>query len=215
MTTFSNIGKIAYIYDEASDTWYPVAGMTDTSADVAWSGEHDFSGVVSFTNSVDISGNLVLNGSFNFFTSTTARDAVITSPQNGMMALVVESNTVRPQYYYNGAWRLFGNNAYLETKTSNYTIALSDAGKTLEVNGSTGITITVPLDSAVNFPVGAQIGFIQAGAGQIIFAGQAGTPTSVTIYSKNNNKKTSSQYTQAILVKKTDNIWYLFGDLTA
>ena len=212
MTTFSNISKVAYVYDEASDTWYPVAGMVDTSADIAWSGEHDFSGPLSVTNSVDISGNLIANGSFNYYTSIAALPS---SSTNGAMAMVLDGNVIRPLFYQDGSWRLFGGNALLETKTSNYTLALSDAGKTLEVSGSSILTITIPLDSAVNFPVGAQIAFVQAGLGQISFAGQSGVPTSVTILSKNNNKKTSTQYTQAILVKKAANVWYLFGDLTA
>lgn len=212
MTTFSNVSKIAYIYDEPTDTWYPVAGMVDTSADIAWSGEHDFSGPLSVTNSVDVSGNFIANGSFNYYSSIASLPS---SSTNGAMALVLDGSIVRPHFYQDGAWRLFGSNALLETKTSNYTIALADAGKTMDVSSSTAVTVTIPLDSAVNFPVGSQIAFVQAGVGQIIFAGQTGVPTSVTILSKNSNKKTATQYTQAILVKKAANTWYLFGDLTA
>jgi hypothetical protein len=215
MSTISNIGKIAYVYDAVSDTWHPVAGMTDSSSDFSWTGDHSFSGSVSINNSFDVTGNSLLNGSLNFFASEVERDAALTNTTNGKFAMVVGVNAVQPQYYYNGQWRLLGSNAFLLGRSSSHTLQISDAGKTIEVNSPNSVVITIPLESNVGFPIGSQIAFIQAGTGQISFVGQAGVPSSVAINSKNNNRKTSAINTQSLLVKKAENTWYLFGDLTA
>lgn len=213
MATFSNIGKIGYIYNNG--TWYPLAGTTDQSANFSWTGEHSFANSVDITGDLNISGALVLDSGLNFFATDTERDAALPAPENGTFALVVGVNAVQPQYYYNGAWRLIGSNAFLLEKTASHTVELADAGKTLEMNLSSSGTITIPVDSALDFPIGAQIAFIRTGSGEITFAGQTVGAESVSILSKNSNKKIAARYTQAIIVKKAANTWYLFGDLTA
>jgi hypothetical protein len=211
MTTISNIGRIAYIYDQATETWHPVAGMTDASADFTWSGDHAFTtaGKVAFAGPVTAAAGI------NSFVSIADRTDKIPSPSNGAIAAVVVSGVLQLQYYYNGAWRLFTDNSYLEEKTTSFTISAVDAGKTLDVNSASAVIITVPLDSAVNLPIGTQMAFIQAGTGQVSFAAGSSGGTTVSLLSKNSNKKIASRYSQAILVKKATNTWYLMGDLTA
>lgn len=215
MTTISNVGKVTYLYDEGTDTWYPVAGMTDASADFSWTGEHSFSQDTSINSNLTVTGATVLKGSINHFDSEEERDATIPNPAEGSFASVVVSGSLQSQYYSSGSWRVVGNNAFLNNKTSSYTIAMSDAGKTLDFTSSTSVTVTIPLNANVAFPIGSQVAFIQSGTGQISFVGQTAGLDTVTINSKNGNKKTSSQYTQSILVKKGTDTWYLFGDLTA
>ena len=215
MATVSNVGKVTYVFDEASDTWYPVAGMTDPSADFSWTGDHTFSQALVVNNSTEISGDLVLKGSLNHFDSESQRDTVIPNPTDGEFALVAVAGVLQPQHYYNGAWRVFGSNAFLISRTASYTLAMSDSGKTLDFTSSSAMTVTVPVNATVAFPIGTQIAFIQSGTGQITFAGATSGGQTATILSKNNNKKTATQYTQSILVKKDTNTWYLFGDLTA
>jgi hypothetical protein len=218
MPTVSNIGKIAYIYDGPSDTWNPVAGMTDTSAEFNWTNNHKFSSSANLRSE----GSFVAAGGVNSFSDINDRNVKIPSPVNGTLALVVVNNVIQPQYFYNGAWRLIGSNAFLEEVTSSnfvnnniYNIKLSDAGKTLEMNSSATHIVTIPLNSSISFPIGTQIAFIQSGTGQTQFVGAASGIDSVSILSKNNNRKLSSRYSQAILVKRETNTWYLVGDLTA
>lgn len=215
MSTISNVGKIAYVYNQATDTWHPVAGMTDASADFSWTGDHTFSQGAVFGSSVEVVGDLTLKGSLNYFNSEASRDATLTSPGDGDLALVAVSGVVQLQYYSNNAWRLAGSNAFINTKTASYTLTVPDAGKTLDFNSSSTVVVTIPVNSNAAFPVGSQIAFIQSGTGQISFVGQTAGSETVVINSKNGNKKTSTQYTQSILVKKDTNTWYLFGDLTA
>jgi len=211
MATISNIGKITYVYDEASDTWYPVAGMTDASADFAWSGDHTFSAAGSITSAAPV----VASNGLNAFTSATDRSTKIPSPINGAFAFVPVNNVMELQYYYAGSWRVFTDNAYLSEKLASFTIGLTDVGRTIEANSSSAINITIPLDSVTNFTIGTQIAVIQSGTGQVTFVPATDGTNTVSLLSKNSNRKTASRYSQAIIVKKAANTWYLMGDLTA
>lgn len=92
-----------------------------------------------------------------------------------------------------------------------YTLALSDSAKLVTLSNGSAITVTVPLNSSVAFPVGTQILFAQIGAGQVTFA--KGDP-SITITSPETLKlrKTGAQ---AALIKIDTNTWLLEGDLEA
>jgi hypothetical protein len=89
-------------------------------------------------------------------------------------------------------------------KDSNYTVQSSDVNSYIRSTGS-AITITVP-DVLTN---GQSVNFIQAGAGQITFAGSG-----ITILSKDSKLKTGSQYSGASIVK-IGGAYYLIGDLGA
>jgi hypothetical protein len=211
MSTISNVGKVAYIYDQPGDTWYPVAGYTNTSEPFAWSGTHSFSNTVNF--------NSVLNAKagINNFLDPAARDAAITSPTNGVVAFIRQTNAGallnQIQYYYNGAWRVYGENAGLLTKTASHVLEISDAGRTIDMDVATANTVTIPTNASVPFLIGTQIAFIQTGPGQTSFTASNGVTT--TILSKNSNKKISSRYSPATLIKKDTDTWILIGDLTA
>jgi hypothetical protein len=205
MSTISNVGKIAYIYDQPSDTWYPVAGYTNTSEAFTWAGVHNFSNTVNF--------NSVLNAKagVNNFADAAARDAAITAPTNGIVVFVRQLNQI--QYYFNGAWRVYGENASLLTKTAGHVLEISDAGRTIEMDADTANTVTIPTNASVPFLIGTQIAFVQTGPGQTSFAAANGVTT--TILSKSSNKKISSRYSPATLIKKDTDTWILIGDLTA
>ena len=211
MSEISNVGKIAYIYDQPSDTWYPVAGMTDASADFSWTGNHEFSA----SSAVRFGQSVVARNGLNNFASVTDRNTAIPAPTNGTMAIVLVNNVMQVQIFNNGAWRLVGSNALLDEKSANHVLQIQDAGRTIVMNSSSANTVTIPLDSQANFPIGSQMAFIQKGAGQTSFVAGTDGATSVTIYSKNSNRRLSARYTQAILVKEAANTWILMGDLTA
>ena len=72
-------------------------------------------------------------------------------------------------------------------------------------------TITVPPSSSVNFPLYTQILVVQSGSGQTSFI----TGSGVSLLSSSNRLKLTGQYSGASLIKKDNNIWYLFGDITS
>jgi hypothetical protein len=94
--------------------------------------------------------------------------------------------------------------------TGNYTLALSDDGKVVESNNGTQFTITVPLNSAVAFPVGTQITVIQTGAGTTVLAGDTGVTVNGTP-----GLKLRAQWSAAVLLKRATDTWVAIGDLSA
>jgi len=97
-----------------------------------------------------------------------------------------------------------------QTGTS-YTLVLTDASNRLvELSNASAITLTVPLNSSVAFPVGSQIMLLQTGAGQVTVAGTGG----VTI-NGNPGLKLRAQWSSATLIKRAENTWVLIGDITA
>jgi hypothetical protein len=98
----------------------------------------------------------------------------------------------------------------IQTGTS-YTLALTDAGKIIEMQNGGANIVYIPFNSSVAFPIGTEIQVLQFGAGQTTI-----TPVSgVTTKSKSNQVKIGNQYTGVTLVKRGTNDWYIIGNLTA
>lgn len=203
MATIDNAGRVAYMYDAEDDKWYAISGVVNTNAEYNWTASQNFGTTVTFESVVTAKGGL------NNFGDEVTRDLAIPSPSNGVVCFVRSLNQL--QYYWNGAWRWFGDSIILSSISSNYTLALTDAGKTLSTNSIADITITVPPNSAVPFLVGQRLDVVRSGSGNVVIAEGSG----VTVNSKNNNKKIAARYSGATLFKVDTNSWILIGDLTA
>jgi hypothetical protein len=94
---------------------------------------------------------------------------------------------------------------------ASYILAIADRGKLVEMNVAIANNLTIPLDSAVAFPIGTQLEVAQYGAGQTTIVGAVG----VTIRSASGNLKIASQYVAISLIKIGTNEWYCFGNLSA
>lgn len=88
--------------------------------------------------------------------------------------------------------------------STNYTLQSSDKGKLYTNSGA--VTVTVQ-----GLAVGEQVDFIQTNASQITFTPGSG----ITLNSKNNNRKTSAQYSPATVKCIASNTYILAGDLAA
>jgi hypothetical protein len=92
-----------------------------------------------------------------------------------------------------------------------YTLVLADASnKIVELSNTSAITVTVPLNSSVAYPVGSQIMLLQTNTGQVTVAGAGG----VTVNS-NPGLKLRAQWSSATLIKRATDTWVLVGDTTA
>jgi len=91
-----------------------------------------------------------------------------------------------------------------------YSLVLSDDGTIIEKNDASGTTVTIPLNTAVDFPNGTQIVFIQTGVGQTTIAGAAGVTVNGTP-----GLKLRAQYSSCVCIKRSTNTWILLGDLAA
>jgi len=90
-----------------------------------------------------------------------------------------------------------------------YTAILSDAGKMITLDNGSSITMTIPANSSVAYPIGTQLNFMQLGAGQV----------TVTITDDTLDVESSltllllGQFAVATAFKVTATTWVLFGDL--
>jgi hypothetical protein len=209
MTAIDSVGKVAYVYDQSDDRWYPVAGYANTTVPYSWSGTHQFTNTVTFDSVLNAKAGV------NNFLDPATRDLTITSPTNGIVVFVRQTNEGQIlnqiQYYHLGAWRVYGENAQLFTRSLDFILSISDSGRTIDAESSSSITVTIPANSSVPFLVGTQVAFIQTGVGQLVFVPASG----VTLLSKNNNRKVAARYSPATLIQKSANTWILIGDLTA
>ena len=97
------------------------------------------------------------------------------------------------------------------SKTDSYTLsATSERDSLIEVNKSSASTITIPLNSAVGFPIGTTLDVLQTGAGQVTIAGDTGVTVDATP-----GLKLRTRWSSATLFKRDTNTWVVFGDLTA
>lgn len=88
-----------------------------------------------------------------------------------------------------------------------YTLVLADAAKVKEFSNASPVTVTVPLNSSVAFPVGTQIPIVQTGAGTVTVAGISGvtinTASSLTL---------SEQWAAGTLIKRATDTWLWIAD---
>lgn len=97
----------------------------------------------------------------------------------------------------------------INSQAGSYTLVLSDAGKLIEMNSGSPITLTIPADDSVNFSVGTKIDVFQAGAGQVTIDGSGFTPNSAS------GLNISAQWGTVQLIKLAEDYWLVSGDLSA
>lgn len=91
-----------------------------------------------------------------------------------------------------------------------YTLVLSDAGKLVTLTNGSAITLTVPTNASVAYPVGTVIAVAQLGAGLVTVAGASGvTINGVTP----GDDDLAGQWATASLTKLATDTWLLSGGL--
>lgn len=98
----------------------------------------------------------------------------------------------------------------LVSKTGSYTLSLSDAGKMILFNSSSAVSVTIPADANVSFPVETEIEIAQIGTGAVTVSGGTG----VTVHSLDSAASLAGQYAVAALKKIGANEWLLAGALS-
>ncbi len=126
--------------------------------------------------------------------SITASGATLTSP------------TVTGATINNSAINLTLN---AQTGTA-YTLALTDNGKLVTLSNASAITVTVPLNSSVAFPIGAQVNLARTGTGAVSVTGVSGVTVNGTP-----TLNFRAQWSSATAVKIATDGWLLVGDLAS
>jgi hypothetical protein len=148
-------------------------------------------------------------------TTTKILDGTITGTdvQDGSLGLAELSATgtkdVTTVLRGDNTWGIPSGNGAPNTQTANYTLVLTDAGKTVEINSASALTATVPPNSSVAFPIGTIVEVARYGAGTVAIAAGAG----VTIRSRGSLLSIGNQYGAVSLRKRATDEWVLVGDL--
>lgn len=104
-------------------------------------------------------------------------------------------------------------NLDINTQTgTSYTTVLADNGKLVTLNNGAAITVTIPLNSSVAYPVGAQLTFARLGAGQPTIQG-AGGVTVVSSGLTTSAPKLRVQYSSATAIQISTDNWLVLGDI--
>ena len=99
----------------------------------------------------------------------------------------------------------------LNTQTgTTYTLVLTDASKLVTLNNAAAITLTIPPNSSVAFPVGTKVDLVQLGAGTVTVAEGSGVTVNATP-----TKDFRDQYSAASCIKIATDEWVLVGDLAS
>ena len=93
-----------------------------------------------------------------------------------------------------------------------YTTVLGDNGKLVTLSNASPVTLTIPLNSSVNYPVGAQLNLARYGVGTVTIQG-AGGVTIVSTGAVAAIPLLRVQYSTATAIQTSINNWLIVGDI--
>jgi hypothetical protein len=111
-----------------------------------------------------------------------------------------------------GAVSIALNTATNAQTGTTYTTVLADNGKLVTLTNASPITATIPLNSSVAYPVGAQITFARYGAGTVTIQG-AGGVTIVSTATTAAQPTLRAQYSSATAIQTSTDNWLVVGDI--
>jgi hypothetical protein len=99
----------------------------------------------------------------------------------------------------------------ISQKTASYTLSsLTERDDLIEMGSASAMTVTIPTDATVNFPIGTSIDILQTSTGQVTIAGAGGVTVNATP-----GLKLRTTWSSCTLFKRAANTWVVYGDLTA
>ena len=194
MPTFNTTDpKPGYVYEVATDTWFPLAGIATQTLD----GLTDVIITSAATNQV-----LAYNGTnwvnsaetgVDLTTAQTLTNKTLTSP-------VLTTPKITSAY---------------SAKTDNYTFATGDEGKIFSMNAATAKEFRIPTDATFNFGIGTELNvFWITGAGQpSIVAVTPGTTAVISTGATSASPLLRAENSMATCVKIAANSWIVTGDV--
>ena len=94
-----------------------------------------------------------------------------------------------------------------------YTTVLADNGRLVTLTNGSSIAVTIPPNSSVAYPVGAQINMAQLDVGQVTVSGGVGV-TVVSTGATASTPKTRARYSTLTAVQTSTDNWLIMGDIS-
>lgn len=105
---------------------------------------------------------------------------------------------------------IIGSSSSINAQTGTaYTLVLGDADNVVELTNAAAITLTIPPNSSVAFPIGTAVELHQGGAGTVTVAPGSG----VTLISRGSLDDLAGQHAVGAIRKVATDTWRLTGDL--
>ena len=198
-------------------------GIARSGASVAkFNRQSNDGAIVAFAKDGTTVGSIGVEGGDNFYITDNNNTGlnmksglIIPCNTNGSTrdtAIDLGASTGRFKDLYLGGTAYAGNvvsQVAINAQTGTaYTTVLADQSKLVTLTNASAITLTIPANSSVAYPVGTKIDFAQLGAGQVTFAGASGVTVSATP-----TLKLRDQYSAASCIKTATDTWLLVGDL--
>jgi hypothetical protein len=139
----------------------------------------------------------------------TSEEKLVITGTNGQNALEVADGdvSITDALTVTGTTTTYLN--VITDSTTTRTPALADASAYILTTHGTGITVTLPQDSAVAFPTGSHIIFERNGAGTLTFAAGTGA----TVNSKGGDLTCADRYTTIAAIKIAADTWTIIGNI--
>ena len=205
----------------AAEVDYPGTVAEATTATTAESIDHDldsggrlvsdnFFGITLqlFGDSSDANQELLIlrKATQQAFGATNAQSAAINFGPGGASA-------IDTSIYRTEAGNLYTTGQFTGHKKINaqtgttYTLVLLDDGKIVTCDNAAAITVTIPTNASVAFPIGTEIEIWQLGVGTVTVSPDGGVTLRARLGSN-----TAGQYAMTRIVKQAENVWYMTGD---
>jgi hypothetical protein len=135
-------------------------------------------------------------------TGSTGPASTVTGPTGGVGAA---STVTGPT----GGVGSFSDAQSINAQTTGYTLSLSDAGKLVTLNASTGtINVVIPPASSVAFATGTHVDMVRLGAAAVTVTGATGVTVNATPGSK-----LRAQYSAGTAILYAGDTWIVVGDV--
>ena len=182
-------------------------------------GTYGGTGVNNGSSTITVGGNVTMSGAYTFTGTLTAATSV-TFPTSGTL-LTASSAAVTSAVAITGGTidgvTIGGitpcqSQSYMPINTqsgTSYTTVLSDNGSYIRCTSSSAVTLTVPPNSSVAYPIGAEIVVMQAGSGKVTPTAGAG----VTLNLPSGVTGSALQYAAFTCKKVATNTWDVLGNL--
>jgi hypothetical protein len=144
---------------------------------------------------------------------TTEPSTTVDFTQGSLDDLAVNNLTAAGVVFTDGTQTLEGvpSRTPIIQKTASYTLSsLTERDDLIEMGSSSAITLTIPTDATLNFPIGTSLDILQTSTGQVTIAGASGVTVNATP-----GLKLRTTWSSATLFKRAANTWVVYGDLTA